>query len=77
MLAGRTFAMDDDPAVILGDMLCDLLARKLDFLRVVAVPVHRGGLLIYRYRLGKDSLLRLCPGVCSVVAYRPTGFGER
>ena len=37
--------MDDDPAVVFGDMLCNLLARKLHFLRVVAVAVHRGGCL--------------------------------
>jgi hypothetical protein len=41
-VAELTFAVDDDPAVVFGDMLCDLLARELDFLRVVAVAVHRG-----------------------------------
>jgi hypothetical protein len=45
MLAGLTFAMDDDPAVVFGNMLCDLLARKLDLLYVVAVAVHCGGCL--------------------------------
>jgi hypothetical protein len=34
--------MDNDPAVVLGDMLCNLLAREFDSLRVVAVAVHRG-----------------------------------
>jgi hypothetical protein len=43
VLAEPTFAMDDDPAVVFGDMLRDLLARKLDFLLVVAVAVHCGG----------------------------------
>lgn len=32
--------MDNDPTVVFGDMLCNLLARKLDFLLVVAVAVH-------------------------------------
>ena len=42
VLGGLTFAMDDDPAVVFGDMLCDLLARELDFLFVVAVAIHYG-----------------------------------
>lgn len=40
MCGWPTLAMDDDPAVIFGDMLCNLLARELDFLLVVAVAVH-------------------------------------
>jgi hypothetical protein len=43
VLDGPTFAMDDDPAVVFGDMLSDLLARELDLLFVVAVAIHCGG----------------------------------
>ena len=45
MFAGLTFAMDDDPAVVFGDMFCNLLARKLNLLLVVAVAIHRDGWL--------------------------------
>jgi len=45
MLGALAFAMNNDPAVVFGDMLCDLLARELDLLFVVAVAVHFGDCL--------------------------------
>ena len=42
VLNGLTFAVDDYPAVIFGGVLCDLLARELHGLLVVAIAIHFG-----------------------------------
>jgi hypothetical protein len=47
---GLTFAVNNDPAVIFGSVLGDLLAGELHGLLVVAIVIHGG----------EASMLKLC-----------------
>lgn len=42
-----TFAVDNDPTVILRVVLRDLLSRKLHSLLVIAIAVHCGEAFVY------------------------------
>jgi hypothetical protein len=42
MYSGLTFAVDDYPTIILGSVLCDLLACELHGLLVIAIAIHCG-----------------------------------
>ena len=48
---GLTFAVDDYPAVVLGSVLCDLLAGELHGLLVVAIAVHGGEAYMLELRM--------------------------
>jgi hypothetical protein len=61
--------MDDYPAVILGVVLRDLLARELHRLGVIAIVVHRGERYVSNLcskKMSSPNALWLC---CMVLGY--------
>ena len=57
--------MDDYPAIVLGSVLCDLLAGELHGLLVIAIAVHGGEAYVPTLRSKRYSI---------VVLYGPKGY---